>query len=116
MRLKHKFNAKRCKFDDIKFPSILEKNCYLVLKQMKKDNEILFFLRQVAFDLPGKYKHQVDFCVFTLQNVIFIEAKGRDLPIGKLKRKQVEELFNIEIFVVKSAAEITKVLKENDDN
>ena len=29
----------------------------------------------------------------------FVEIKGRDLPMGKLKRKQVEEIFGIKVTV-----------------
>lgn len=111
--IKHKFNAVRCESDGIKFPSLLERSCYLKLKQMKKDGRILFFLRQVPFDLPGKSKHVIDYCIFTEENVIFIEAKGRDLPMGKLKRSQVSELYNIEIFVVKNASELNEVVQSN---
>lgn len=110
MKLKHKFNAKRCESDDIKFPSLLERNCYLTLKKMQEDEKILFFLRQIPFDLAGKSKHQIDYCVFTKEEVFFIEAKGRDLPLGKLKRNQVEDIYNIKIFVVKNAFEILAIL------
>lgn len=113
MRQKHKFNAKACEADGIKFPSLLERACYLRLKQIQKEGHILFFLRQVPFDLPGKVKHLIDYCIFTKEHVIFVEAKGRDLPMGKLKRNQVSELYNIEIFVVKSAGELNEVVQTN---
>lgn len=112
-RLKHKFNAKRCESDGIKFPSLLERSCYLRLKQMQEDKEILFFLRQVPFDLPGKSKHVIDYCIFTNDSVLFVEAKGRDLQMGKLKRNQVSEIYNIEIFVVKNAFELIELVQIN---
>jgi len=110
-RLKHKYRAVRCEADGIKFPSKLERACYLVLKKMQANNQIRFFLRQVPFDLPSGYVHKIDYCIFTDENVIFIEAKGKDLPQGKMKRKQVEDLYLIDVFVVKQAVEIYEVVQ-----
>ena len=112
MRLiRHKFNNVRCEADGYKFPSKLEKNCYLALKILQKKEKILFFIRQPAFDLPGGVRHKVDYCLFTNDHVLFVEAKGKDLPMGKMKRKQVEELYKIDIHVVKDAKEIEMVIR-----
>ena len=108
---RHKFGAISCERDQKKFPSKLERSCYDVLVGMRKSGRILFFLRQIPFDLPGSHSHKVDYCVFTPENVIFIEAKGRDLAIGKMKREQVEEIFGVKIFVVKSAGEIHEMVQ-----
>lgn len=108
--LKHKFKAKKCEYDQKKFPSKLEKECYILLDQEKKEGGILFFLRQVGFDLAGSTRHFVDFCVFTKEEVFFVDAKGRDLPMGILKRKQVEDLYNIKIFIVKNLKELANLL------
>lgn len=112
-KLYHKFGAIQCTRDDIKFPSKLERGCYDILKQLIATKEILFFLRQIPFDLPGGYIHKIDFCAFTGKSVLFIEAKGRDLIVGRMKRKQVEELFNVKIHIVQNPKEIYKVI-END--
>lgn len=112
-RLTHKFGAIRCEREGIKFPSKLERACYDTLKLLEKKGEIRFFLRQPAFDLPGGKKHYVDYCLFTKENVIFVESKGRDTTIGKLKREQVEAIFDIDIFVVKKAEEIYEVIRVN---
>ena len=108
---KHKFRAKPTEHNGIKFPSKLEAACYQSLITMQKNGHILFFIRQVPFDLPGKSRHMIDFCVFTDEHVIFIEAKGRDLPLGRLKRQQVEELYPIRVHVVKSGLEIHEVVQ-----
>lgn len=99
MRLRHKFNAKRCETDNIKFPSKLERDCYLALKQLQKEGKILFFLRQIGFDLPATRYH-VDFEVFYPDEVKFVESKGIDLEAGRLRRMQAEELYGIKIHVV----------------
>lgn len=110
---KHKFRALRCETDGIKFPSKLERSCYLALKSLQNQLIILFFLRQIQFDLPGGYKHFVDFAVFTPNYVHFIEAKGRDLAVGKMKREQVMQLYSVDIFVVKNARELTDLVLKN---
>jgi hypothetical protein len=110
---KHKFGAIRVEKDDKKFPSKLEANCYQTLCNLKKLGKILFFLRQIPFDLPGGYVHRVDFCVFSENNVFFVEAKGKDLSTGKMKREQVEDIFNIEIFLAKSEIEILEIVENN---
>lgn len=110
---KHKFGAKPCKADGIHFPSKLERYCYESLKSLQKCGTILFFLRQVPFDIPGGHKHFVDFLIFTPNQCHFVEAKGRDLAVGKLKREQVEDLYGIDIFVVHNASELCELVLKN---
>ena len=109
---KHKYGARRCEFDGLKFPSLLERDSFIQLKRLQQEGVVRFFLQQVPFRLPGLKKHQVDFCVFTNENVLFIEAKGKDLPMGALKRAQCEDLADITIHVVKKASEIPAVIQE----
>jgi len=106
----HKFHAKKTEVDGIKFPSRLEARVYCQLKLLRKSNLFLFFLRQIPFDLPGPSKHFVDFCVFYKNGVKFIEAKGRDLPVGRLKRKQAEDLYQINIAVIKNIKQLNEIL------
>ena len=110
-KVRHKYHAERTNVYGINFPSKLEANCYKELLLLQKANLFKFFTRQISFDLPGKKTHKVDFCVFYENGVRFIESKGRDLPMGKLKREQVEDLYDIEIFVVKSTKELTKLVQ-----
>lgn len=109
----NKYKAKKSEIDGKKFPSILEGNCYKRLKMMQEQGSIKFFLRQIPFDLPGNVTHRVDYMVFLKEDILFIEAKGRDLPIGKMKRKQVEELYNITINLVHAPYDIDKIIVEN---
>jgi hypothetical protein len=110
--LRHKYGAKRCERDGIKFPSKLERGCYDVLMSQKDKGLVLFVIRQIPFDLPGGAVHKIDYCVFTKENVIFIEAKGRDLAMGKMKRLQVEELYNVTIHVVTEPSQIYRIINE----
>jgi hypothetical protein len=73
----------------------------------KKAGEISFWLEQVPFQLPGGIVHRLDFAVFINASddsacycVHWIEVKGKDLAMGRLKRKQVEEIYGINIEVV----------------
>ena len=101
-RNKHKFNAVRCEADEIKFGSRAERGYYFKLKQMVKEGEVIFFLRQVPFDLPGSTKYFADFQVFYADGTVsFIDVKGVSTPMFILKKKQVEALYPIEIEIVK---------------
>lgn len=106
----HKYGAVRCEEDKIKFPSLLERNCYRALKKLRDQGKILFFLRQIPFDLPNGQRHLVDFCVFLRDEVIFLEAKGRDLDLGKLKREIVEAIYQVPIKLVYKAEYVESVL------
>ena len=73
--------------------------------------ELSFYLEQVPFLITtgkGAIIHRIDFVTFTGRgdegkspryNVEFIEVKGYDTPLGKLKRKLVEEKYSITIEV-----------------
>ena len=96
----HKFNAKATSEDNIRFASKKEAIYYNELKLRVRAGEVVFFLRQVPFDIPAGV-HRIDFVEFLSNGEVeFIEVKGYDTPMGKLKRKQVEELYPIKIKVV----------------
>lgn len=107
---KNKFGAKKCTLNNLNFPSKLEMHCYQYLKSMQDCGIVKYIIRQVPFDLPGGTTHKVDFMVATDKGNIFIEAKGRDLALGKLKRLQVEELYKIIIHTVTAPLQIKNIL------
>lgn len=101
--MKHKFGAKRCSVDDIKFPSRLEAKYYCQLKLRQQAGDVIFFLCQIPFTLPGKVKYVVDFQVFLANGEIeFVDTKGKDTPLSIAKRKMVEDLYPIKIKIVKA--------------
>jgi len=104
--IKSKYGAKKCTYNNLSFPSLLEKNCYKVLEKLKSKGVIDFFIRQVPFDLPGKTTHRVDYMTIDPMGYKLFESKGRDLPIGKMKRKQTEELYGVIVHVITSPSEI----------
>lgn len=106
MKIFHKFGAVRCEADGIKFPSKKERDYYLYLVEQKKAGKLLFFLRQVPFQLPGDIKYFLDFVEFWATDdpgaaiIKFTEVKGRKLPLGMLKIAQTEELYPIKINIL----------------
>lgn len=90
----HKYKAKPTEVDGIKFPSKAEAQRYRNLCLLKRDGQVIQFLRQVPFYLPGNSKYVVDFQVFWADgNVTFEDVKGIETEVFKLKKRQVEELY-----------------------
>jgi hypothetical protein len=99
---KNKYRAKICIVDGIKFRSIKEADYYNSLKILQKVGKITYFLRQVPFDLPGNVKYFIDFMVvYPDKTICYIDVKGFETPMFKLKKKQVEALYPIKIEIVK---------------
>lgn len=102
MTVYHKFNAKPCDRDGIKFPSKAERAFYDKLILQKKAGEVLFFLMQVPFRLKGGTKYICDFCVFYSDGTVkFIDVKGVSTPVFLIKKREVEAEYPIEIEVEK---------------
>ena len=100
--IKHKFGAIRTERDGIKFPSKAEAHYYDKLKLAQKAGDLLFFLRQVPFHLPGNVKYVVDYVEFWKdENVVFTDVKGMQTKEFITKKKLVEALYPITINVVK---------------
>ena len=101
MAIRHKFGAKPTQIDGIRFDSKLESRYYSTLKMNQAAGELIFFLRQVPLHLPGKTKYVCDFVEFWKNgDVIFTDVKGMETEVFKLKKRQVEELYPIEIQIV----------------
>jgi hypothetical protein len=94
----NKFHAVLTECDGIKFSSKKEAKYYLELKSRVHLGEVLYFLRQVPFDLPGGIKYRIDFMeVLKDGSIHYIDVKGVRTPMYKLKRKQVESLYPVRI-------------------
>lgn len=100
--IRHKFNAKPCESDGLKFPSKAERAYYEKLKLLKASGEVLFFLRQVPFDLPGNTVYRADFMVFYADgSAKVVDVKGMRTPVFELKKKLLEETYPISLELVK---------------
>jgi len=101
-KIKHKFHAKPTTVDDIRFDSKKEAKYYGNLKLLQKSGELLFFLRQVPFHLPGGVIYRLDFMEFWAnEDILFREIKGFETKEWKIKKRLVESLYPITIEVIK---------------
>ena len=97
-----KYNSTRVSYRGISFQSILERDYYVYLEMLQKSGEIDFFLQQSRFDLEGGVVYRLDFMVFHNNGLIeFVDVKGYETEMFKLKKKQVEARYNISISIVK---------------
>lgn len=96
--IKHKYKAISIVLDGIKFASKKEGNHYYNLKMLQKNGDVLFFLRQVPFFLPGNVKYVCDFMVFWKNgDITFEDVKGYKTTLYITKKKLVESLYPIKI-------------------
>lgn len=94
----NKYRNVRTIIDGIPFASKKEAKRYCELKLLQQAGEVLYFLRQVPFHLPGNVKYLCDFYVFWKDGNIGIEdVKGKRTPSYIMKKKQVEFLYPVKI-------------------
>ena len=94
----HKYMARPTEVDGIRFASKKESEHYQKLKLAQKSGEIVFFLRQVPFHLPGGVKYICDFLEFWKDgSVIVRDVKGYKTAEYKAKKKIVEALYPVKI-------------------
>ena len=95
---RHKFHAVRTELDGIKFASKKEARYYSELKLRQKAGEVVFFLRQVPFHLPGNVKYVVDFVEFWANGEVhFVDVKGMRTKEYIAKKKMVEAIYPVTI-------------------
>ena len=101
IRQRHKFNAIPTIADGIRFASKKEAKYYEELKIRQRLGEVIFFLRQVPFHLPGGVVYRVDFQEFLADGTIrFVDVKGMVTKTFTMKKKMVESIYPVEIEVV----------------
>jgi len=101
-RFGHKFKSKPVTDDDHRFASTLEWSYNKHLEFLQRSGIVLFFLSQVPFRLPGGVKYIVDYQIFfTDGSVKFVDVKGMITDMFTLKKKMVEDLYPVEIEIVK---------------
>jgi hypothetical protein len=90
----HKYNAKATVIDGFRFDSKKEAARYARNKLLISNNEMIMQLRQTPFHLTDGVVYRLDFMEFYSDgNILFVDVKGRDTPMSKLKRGQVECLY-----------------------
>lgn len=99
---RHKFNAKHVELDGIKFASKREAARYSTLKGLIAKGDVIFFTRQTPMHLIGGIKYLCDFVVYWSDGTVtFEDVKGFKTDLYKLKKKQVEATYPIEITEIK---------------
>ena len=92
--VKHKYRAVATETDGIKFSSKKEARYYNQLKLRQAAGEVVTFLRQVPFYLPGGVRYVCDFLEFRADgSTHFIDTKGMETASFKAKKRMVEQLF-----------------------
>ena len=91
--MRHKFNAKRTEVEGRFYPSKLEAAYANKLHLAKKSGDLLFWLEQVPFALPG-CSYRLDFMEFwSNSDIVLTEVKGYSTPMAKLKFKLFSETY-----------------------
>lgn len=96
--IRHKFNAVATEVDGIRFQSKREAKHYNDLLLAKRSGDLLFFLRQVPFHLPGNVRYVCDFAEFWKGGEVrFVDVKGFRTPMYRAKLKMVQATYPITI-------------------
>lgn len=96
-----KYRNQPTEVDGLRFDSKAEAAYYGHLKLLKAAGDVIYFLRQVPFDLPGNVKYRCDFMVVRETGIEYIDVKGAITATFRLKKKQVEALYPVKIRCVK---------------
>lgn len=104
---RNKFNAKKTEYDSPHFglrtyDSKAEAKRAGELDLLMKAGDVLFWLPQPRFPIPGG-EYRADFQIhWAAGGVTFEDVKGKDTPTSKLKRDVVQSIYGVEVKVVKS--------------
>ena len=94
----NKYGAKATVVDGIRFDSQKEARYYQQLKLRQQAGDIVMFLRQVPFHLPGGVIYRVDFMVFdSTGEVRFVDVKGHKTKQYIDKKRMAEALYPVTI-------------------
>jgi hypothetical protein len=96
------FKAKPTAYNGRTYDSKAEARYAAQLDLRKRAGEVVMWLPQVPIPLVGGTRYVVDFVVFLADETVhFIDVKGVETPEFRLKKRQVEALYPIEVEVVR---------------
>lgn len=99
--IRHKYNAIRTEVSGVSFSSKKEAKHYQELLLAQKSGDLLFFLRQTPFHLPGGVRYIVDFVEFWKDGEVrFVDVKGFKTAMYRVKKKLVEASYPIQVMEV----------------
>ena len=85
--------------DGIRYDSKLEAQCANALRLLQTAGEILWFVRQVTFELEGGVKYRCDFLAVKRDGVQVIDATGMLTQVKKNKLKQVKARYGVTVLL-----------------
>lgn len=95
---RRKYKNQPVTIDGHRFDSQLEYRCCQWIELRHKAGEILWYVRQVSFSLPGGVKYRADFlAVLAKGGVEVIDAKGILTQACKNKLKQMKAVHGIDV-------------------
>lgn len=94
---KSKYRNRPTRVRGIRFASKKEGRYYQWLASERAKGNLLYFLRQVPFDLPGGIVYRVDFMEVRPTGIVFTDVKGFRTETYRLKKKLVESLYGVAI-------------------
>lgn len=95
--------------DGIRFASKLEADRYRELLLLRQAGEVLYFLRQVPFDVATAVVYRADFVVMwnrtgtPRENVTVEDTKGHQTEVARVKLAAVQDRYGIKITVLRRA-------------
>jgi len=93
-RLRHKYSAVATTLDGHRFSSKKEARYYSQLKLRVAAGEVVQFLMQVPFHLPGGVRYVCDFLEFHASGEVhFVDTKGMETASFKAKKRMVETIY-----------------------
>lgn len=96
------FKARPTEYNGRRYASRAEARYAAQLDARKAAGDVVMWLPQVPLPLPGGTKYVVDFLVFEASgDARFVDVKGVETPEFRLKKRQVEALYPIEVEVVR---------------
>lgn len=100
-KARHKFGAVRVERDGIKFDSKAEGDYYDLLKLLQAAGELVGFMRQPTYHLPGGTRYVADFlCFWTDGRVDTRDVKGVETEAFTVKWREVQAAYPWMTFVM----------------
>ena len=114
--MKNKYNAKKVKYEGLKFDSLFELKCWQYLEELASEGKIKDLNRQVKFNLiPANSVYRAltyvaDFTFFVGDRYVVADAKGLVLPEFKIKQKIFYNKYGNQIYIFKKLSDIDKII------
>lgn len=96
----NKYHNKKCIYKDMTFDSKKERDYYVILEMMLKNNQITDLKTQVKFELQPSFKFNgktirsisyiADFTYVKDEKLIIVDTKGYRTEVYKLKKKMMQ--------------------------